>query len=178
MIELTTHLFISRFSDLPVPEIVAFDRTEQNSLGNPYMTQRRLPGSHVAWLYQEMSHQNRCRLARELGDIFRCLTSLRCQRVGPLTASIKDLSSQPDFNRQALDETGPMTNNPFGARPAWRPTLSDLPMTSFIPIDAPPYQGSFEALIEIFKYRNKVALAKTPVAMLEADYMQEFITMI
>jgi hypothetical protein len=32
-------------------------------------------------------------------------------------------------------------------------------------------------LIEIFKYRNKVALAKTPVGLLEADYMQKFITM-
>ena len=32
-------------------------------------------------------------------------------------------------------------------------------------------------MIEIFKYRNKVALAKTPVDMLEADYMQLFITM-
>jgi hypothetical protein len=141
------------------------------------MIRRRLPGSHVIWLYQEMSRQNRCRLERQLCDIVCCLTSHRGQRLGTITAPINDLSSQPDFNIQALDETRPMTNNPYSAGPRWRVTLSDLPMTSFTHIDAPPYQGSFEALIEIFKYRNNVAFAKTTMDGLEADYTQKFITL-
>lgn len=35
--DVAAHRFVRRHTDLPVPNVLAFDRTSNNKLGNPYM---------------------------------------------------------------------------------------------------------------------------------------------
>lgn len=159
--QMTDHLaslkFVTECTDLPVPEVVAYDCTPRNVLDSPYMIQHRLRGTPIISLYPEMGHEIRCETARQLGEAVACLTSLQSSRMGKLTSSKDVLNGQAEFLVQVLDDTGPTASWPYSI--------------------ASGKQDVSEALEEIFNYRSSIAMAGNPGEGFRADYMQRFARM-
>jgi aminoglycoside phosphotransferase (APT) family kinase protein len=74
-------------SKIKIPDIVAFDTTRRNALESPYMIQTRIPGSSLFPAYPDMSHEMRSAIAKELGEFFSELHSIRSVAAGRLTLS-------------------------------------------------------------------------------------------
>ncbi|KAF3009714.1 hypothetical protein E8E13_008944 [Curvularia kusanoi] len=62
--------YVRGFGDIPVPDVIAFDETSGNKLGNPYMVQNRLAGASLLSLYPDLDQAQKCRVASELGHFF------------------------------------------------------------------------------------------------------------
>ena len=77
-------LYVRRLENIPVPEIVAFDETSKNTLGEPYMVQRRLPGTDLNVTFPDLDHNQKIRVATELGQIFNRMLSKKNTAAGKL----------------------------------------------------------------------------------------------
>lgn len=76
--------FVRRYSEIPVPEVVGFNETSNNVLGDPYMVQKRVPGFDLYSSFPKLDHTSKCRIAQQLGLFFRQMLSLRSQVAGVL----------------------------------------------------------------------------------------------
>ncbi|KAI1397808.1 hypothetical protein F4819DRAFT_470788 [Hypoxylon fuscum] len=72
---------------IPVPMIVDLGETGSNELNRKYMIQHRIPGTALITSYPELSHQERCTLARELGHVFNELLAFTGVATGLLVKS-------------------------------------------------------------------------------------------
>ena len=77
-------LLVQRYSEIPAPRVVTFDNSAKNQLGSPYMIQTRLAGASLHLLMSDLSQEQRCQLARELGSVFRQILSIRSSKAGKL----------------------------------------------------------------------------------------------
>ncbi|KAH7017145.1 hypothetical protein EDB80DRAFT_747407 [Ilyonectria destructans] len=66
--EVASVQFLRQHTNIPAPEVVAFDETDQNALGSPYAVQIRVDGTDLHSAFPKLSHIQRCRVARELGS--------------------------------------------------------------------------------------------------------------
>ena len=91
--------FVRQRTTIPVPEVIAKDFSNDNALGMPYVVQRRVPGSDINSLWGELSHQQRCGIACELGSIIRSLLSLESPVPGLIEAASADtlFANSPDI---------------------------------------------------------------------------------
>ncbi|KAL3475437.1 hypothetical protein BJX99DRAFT_158291 [Aspergillus californicus] len=87
-------------SNIPVPTVVAFDATSHNVLESPYMVQTRIPGSSLFPTYPDLPHETKCAVAKELGQVYSGLLSIRSATAGRLTLSLSQgsLMIQPFDN--------------------------------------------------------------------------------
>ena len=155
--DLTPLQFLRAYSDIPIPEVVAFDCTEKNVLGSHYMIQRRLRGGPLLSLYPEMEHEIRCKVAQRLGEVFESLTRLGSQHIGRLTSPNHGVDKPLKFVVEPLEDAAPMASWPW--------------------INVQAEEGTSEALIEIFKYRESLAVAHGTDYNFRADYMRRFAAM-
>lgn len=86
-------LFVKRLlatehrSDIPdilVPEVIAFDETENNTLGNPFMVQERLRGVSLLNVYPQLEHEQQRRVAQDLGRAYRRMLAVSSTQAGRL----------------------------------------------------------------------------------------------
>jgi hypothetical protein len=63
--------FLHQLCEIPAPKVIMFDGTKDNGLDSQYMLQNRIPGTDLYSSYPNLTHDERCRVARELGSIFR-----------------------------------------------------------------------------------------------------------
>ncbi|MBE3049300.1 aminoglycoside phosphotransferase family protein, partial [Candidatus Bathyarchaeota archaeon] len=82
--EVATLQFLHEHTGIPAPEVVSFDETENNALGSPYSVQKLIPGADLYSTYPKLSHEERCRVARELGAICNQMLSVRSNVAGKL----------------------------------------------------------------------------------------------
>ncbi|KAK3688263.1 kinase-like domain-containing protein [Podospora appendiculata] len=75
--EVATLHFIQRRTRIPAPVVVAFDDTDENCLGSPYTLQERIPGTRLLSLFPTMTHQERIKIAEELGGIIKQMLAVR-----------------------------------------------------------------------------------------------------
>lgn len=85
--EIASIQFLCQHTNIPAPEVVAFDETDQNALGSPYAVQTRVDGTDLHALFPKLSHIQRCKVARELGSIYRQMLAVRSSVAGRLVFS-------------------------------------------------------------------------------------------
>ncbi|KAH7134023.1 hypothetical protein EDB81DRAFT_886828 [Dactylonectria macrodidyma] len=76
--------FVRQHTRIPAPEMVAFDATDQNALGSPYAVQIRVAGADLHSCFPKLSHIDRCKVAQELGNIYRQMLAVRSSVAGRL----------------------------------------------------------------------------------------------
>ena len=74
--------YVREKSNIPVAIVYATDFTTTNALGKPYVLQYRIPGSDLRSVWKNLSHFQRCAIARELGSFNRTLLSLESPWAG------------------------------------------------------------------------------------------------
>ncbi|KAI7779327.1 hypothetical protein LA080_000998 [Diaporthe eres] len=86
-------LFVKRLPDLDpcpgmpeilVPEVIAFDDTENNRLGSCFMVQKRLRGQRLDKVYPRLGHEKQRRVAQNLGRVYRRMLSVSSTQAGNL----------------------------------------------------------------------------------------------
>ena len=81
--------YLSRKSSIPVADVVAKDLGKENPLGSPYVILNRIPGSDLEILWNDLSHAQRCTIAREVGLAVRRLLALESPVAGYIDTSVK-----------------------------------------------------------------------------------------
>ena len=74
--------YARKHSDIPVPAVVSFDATSQNTLEKPYMLQQRVPGTTVNNVWDTLNTTQRCQLAKQLGQVNKTLRTITHQNAG------------------------------------------------------------------------------------------------
>ncbi|KAH8736182.1 phosphotransferase enzyme family-domain-containing protein [Ilyonectria robusta] len=87
--EIASVQFLRQYTNIPAPEVVAFDETDQNALGSPYAAQIRVDGTDLHSSFPKLNHIQRCRVARELGSVYRQMLAVRSSVAGRLAFSNK-----------------------------------------------------------------------------------------
>jgi len=77
--------FLKEHTTIPVPRVEAFDASRDNILDRPYTIQNLVSGTALISAYPKLSHSGRCRVATELGGIFKQMLETRCDMAGKLT---------------------------------------------------------------------------------------------
>ena len=83
--------YVRQHSSVPVPNIKAFDLKSENPLKDPYVVQSRLAGTSLhAAIQNDLSHQQWCSIARQVGQIM-----LRFQeRRNPVPGLIEEVTKE------------------------------------------------------------------------------------
>lgn len=90
-------LFARRYLGTQVPQVITFDKTDDNILQKPYMIQNRLNGRPVLYIYPELGHGQKCRVARDLGRAFRKMLAVRSTQIGSLVLMQDDKTRDAEF---------------------------------------------------------------------------------
>lgn len=69
---------------LRVPKVIAFDDTESNTLGDPFMVQERLHGQSLLDVYPQLGHDQQRRVAHDLGRAYRRMLAVSSTQAGRL----------------------------------------------------------------------------------------------
>ncbi|KAL2043662.1 hypothetical protein N7G274_003969 [Stereocaulon virgatum] len=68
--------YVREHTTFPIPTIAGKDFSCNNPLAKPYVLQYRIPGCDLNKIWSEISHSQRCDVAREVGCVIRTLLSL------------------------------------------------------------------------------------------------------
>ena len=68
--------YVRQWTSIPVPTIAAKDFSCDNPLGMPYVLQRRIPGTNLSTVWDDLSHSQRWTVARELSDVKKDIATL------------------------------------------------------------------------------------------------------
>ncbi|KAI1133276.1 hypothetical protein F5Y10DRAFT_287670 [Nemania abortiva] len=74
--------FVNRYTTIPAPKVIQFDETDQNELGLPFVILNRIPGTDLLSTYPNLTHNQRCRVARELGTVFANMLAVTSSTAG------------------------------------------------------------------------------------------------
>ena len=98
--------YVRQHSCVPVPIIKAFDLKPENPLNDPYVVQSRIAGTNLhAAIQKDFSHQQRCSIAQEVGQIM-----LRFQEMGnPVPGLVEEVTKE--------DGVQGFTVKPFDIKP-------------------------------------------------------------
>ena len=85
--------YVRQYTSIPVPEVIAVDYTSNNLLKDPYVIQKRVPGTSISAAKQEreITTEQWCTVAREIGR-----TMLELQKVTNPTPGLIESSSNED----------------------------------------------------------------------------------
>ena len=105
--DVATLRFVRKYTSIPVPEVVMHDFTKSNPLDSPYLVQARIPGHSLQTkpgpsYYPNLSHKQKCIVAKELGRILREIQSVEHSSPGLIEAAI-DHGSGQDYVVRHLD---------------------------------------------------------------------------
>lgn len=141
-------LFVKRLPDLepcpempefPVPEVIAFDETENNRLGSRFMVQKRLRGQRLDDVYPQLGHEKQRRVAQNLGRVYRRMLSVSSTQAGtlilpddnnPLDLEIQVTSWDPGASIYSTSGRKPRTSAPYRSGRS-RETVLELLMRTF-----------------------------------------------
>ena len=97
--DVATLRFVRKYTSIPVPEVVTYDFTKNNPLNSPYLVQARIPGHSLQnnpgpSYYPNLSHKQKCIVAKELGRILREIQAVEHSSPGLIEAAIDSESGQ------------------------------------------------------------------------------------
>ncbi|KAJ4122972.1 hypothetical protein NW768_009963 [Fusarium equiseti] len=149
--------FVHQNTKIPAPTVVALDGTEQNGLVSPYTVQNRIPGVDLYSSFPKLSHEERCRVAREFGDIFRQMLDIRSQRAGKLVMPTDDKSLTARIHVAPWRSTDPKLITPY--------------------TNSEPSEPVHKLLIDIFNARKAEDLDRCPTDTVGPKLMDQFTEM-
>ncbi|KAK0722352.1 hypothetical protein B0T26DRAFT_702394 [Lasiosphaeria miniovina] len=88
--DMASLLFVQNYTRIETAGLVAFDRSGDNAVGSPFMIQSRAPGTNLVLGFHDLDHAARCRLARDLGYVFRQMLETKSSVPGQLVLSPPD----------------------------------------------------------------------------------------
>lgn len=169
-------LFVKRLPDLdpcpgmpeiPVPEVIAFDDTENNRLGSCFMVQKCLRGQRLDNVFPLLGHEKQRRVAKDLGRVYCRMLSVSSTQAGTLVL--------PDDNK-SHDLEIHVTS--------WDPGASIYSTSGRKPRTSAPYRSgrSGESVIELLRrtlQEQKAEVAKRlPSDIFMAHIMDQFCKMV
>ncbi|GKU22422.1 unnamed protein product [Fusarium langsethiae] len=149
--------FVHQNTKIPAPTVVAMDGTESNALSSPYAVQNRIAGVDLYTSFPTLNHQERCRLAGELGDIFSQMLAVRSHRAGKLVMPPDDKSLAARIHVAPWDSTDPKLITPYNS------SLSPEPV--------------HKLLTDIFNARKAEDLERCPTDTVGPNLMDQFTQM-
>jgi len=125
--------FIHQHTAIPAPEVLTFDETEGTDIGSPYIVQNRIAGVDLHSSFPKLGHEQKCRVARELGGVFKQILSVRSSVSGRLVLSMNGKSGKRAIHVAPfwLDSTSLALTKPYGGPLADESTKSLL-TTAFL----------------------------------------------
>ena len=102
--------YVRQNSTLPVADVISFDPTSKNPLKCGYVVQNRLPGISLHSIWDELTHEQRCQVAREIGKIILTLQAVTNPTPGIIESSSADNGSQK-FSVRPFDIKSPYDDN-------------------------------------------------------------------
>lgn len=82
--------YVRQNTTLPVADVVDFDATAKNPLESGYVVQSRLPGVSLHAIWDELTHEQRCTVAQEIGKVVLALQAVKNRTPGIVEASIAE----------------------------------------------------------------------------------------
>ena len=98
--------YVRQHTTLPVADIIGFDATVDNPLDSGYVIQSRLPGVSLNIIWDELTHEQRCTVAQEIGKIILALQDVKNSSPGIIEARLADDGSQ-EFSVRRFDIKSP-----------------------------------------------------------------------
>ncbi|KAI0096459.1 hypothetical protein F4814DRAFT_129048 [Daldinia grandis] len=99
--------FLHERYNIPAPEVISFDYTDDNEINSRYMIQSRIPGETLLSAYPNLTHEERCRVAGELGHVYSEILATKSATctilVPPEEEDIRDPHMPQDIHRMLLD---------------------------------------------------------------------------
>ena len=153
--DVATLRFVRQYTSIPVPEVVKYDFTKNNPLDSPYLVQTRVLGHTLQTdpgpnYYPNLSHQQKCIVAKELGRILREIQAVEHCSPGFIETAVDSESGQ-DYTVRYLEisagsagidaEPGLNTNAPFFQPRIYRasPGASEGSSGQYIPLKDSTY---------------------------------------
>lgn len=101
--------YVRHNTTLPVADVISFDTTTKNPLESGYVIQSRLPGVPLHTIWDDLTHDQRCTIAQELGKVILALQKVKQSEPGVVEASLAEDGSQK-FQIRPFD-IKPLYNN-------------------------------------------------------------------
>ncbi|KAI0594490.1 hypothetical protein F4775DRAFT_606223 [Biscogniauxia sp. FL1348] len=158
--------FVHQHTEIPTPVVLEFDTTNWNPIGSAYMIQNYIPAVNLYDMYLGFDHEGKCRLARELGNVYRQILAVRSSTHGILVPAPGDdkvtspIHVAPVPMRDILDPYAP--HDPLAAKPY---------------DNSAPTQSTLEILTSLIQARKAWRLSRYPNNTIERIYMDQFCTM-
>ena len=88
-------------TQIPVPKVVKGEFTGSNKLAKPYVIYEKIPGKALCWTWDEMTHEQRCLIARQVGSLMKKMQSTVCSKPGNIESHESDFKILPlDLKRE------------------------------------------------------------------------------
>jgi aminoglycoside phosphotransferase (APT) family kinase protein len=149
--------FVQNLGTIPVADVVSFDETRDNKLQHPYMIQNRILGTDLYCTYPRLVHEDKCKIATDLGDIFHRMLSAKTSKAG--------LFSLFSAESQTGEEPGEIIITPFYEAGASSSSQDPLVHTTL------------ELLQTTFEARKNDGLEQYPSDTLRPKLFDQFVTM-
>jgi aminoglycoside phosphotransferase (APT) family kinase protein len=149
--------YVQKLGIIPAPEVIAFDETSDNKLGDPYMIQKRLPGTDLLSSFPELDQSRKCQVAAELGQVLNCMLSKKSIIAGRLILPANVTSSEDKDDEVSVE-------------PLFQP---EHPMTNLLESNL----TTRDLLSRIFKERKVEGLRRIPSDTLRPQLMDHFTAM-
>ena len=156
--------YVRQNSTLPVADVVKFDPTTNNPLKSGYVVQTRLPGISLVSIWDELTHEQKCKVAREVGRIILALQALTNPTPGIIESSSADNGS-PKFIVRPFDIKSPYDDN-------WK---AKIPNYASDAEDQTPVQTPEEWFGTQFGRWLAHELLENPAQILYWDYQYQFV---
>jgi len=93
--QIGAHLFAQRLPGIKVAELIEWDKNKDNEIGAPYVIQNRVAATDLKTLrYPDLDHATKCRIAREVGGLYRRMLSIKSSVIGdPMPEATSRLST-------------------------------------------------------------------------------------
>lgn len=105
--QVATLNFIQQRTSIQVATIESTDFTCNNAIGKPYVLQRRIPGRDLDSVWDDLSHSQRCLVAKEVGRLIKILLSVESPFAGTIeTATNSSYTSAEQPNIVPFKLTG------------------------------------------------------------------------
>jgi aminoglycoside phosphotransferase (APT) family kinase protein len=125
-------LFLQQHTKIPAPRVKLFDESENNPLESPYAIQYRIPGTDLLSAFPDLSHENKCKVARELGESLNSMLAIQSSKAGKLVLPDGSKSLEAQINVTSFQSEDSELPEPFHAAPLTK-TVCELLMSIFQP---------------------------------------------
>lgn len=93
----------SKIPSIPAPAVIAFDETEDNPLGMPFMVQERLRGQALIDVYPQLGHEQQRRVAKDLGLVLCRMLAVSSTQAGRLILPNDNKSLESEIHVTSWD---------------------------------------------------------------------------